>query len=231
MVEELLSESKTPIFMSKKFNHEDFSHWVFDLDNTLYPEDENIFPQVKKRIIEFISIEFQIDKVSANKKRKRLYDEYGTSLRGLMLENKINPRKFLEYVHDIDLSIIKKKLKLNKALQKIKGTKYIFTNGSFKHAENVLQKLGIENNFHSIHSIETSCYIPKPSKRAYEKMILKENIDTKRAIMFEDTKWNLQTAKNFGMTTVLISSKNDLLENEKNDYIDYTITDLEEFLS
>jgi hypothetical protein len=33
------------------------------------------------------------------------------------------------------------------------------------------------------------------------------------------------------MTTVLISSKNDLLENEKNDYIDYTITDLEEFLS
>ena len=27
---------------------------VFDLDNTLYPEDENIFPQLKKRIIEFI---------------------------------------------------------------------------------------------------------------------------------------------------------------------------------
>ena len=48
--------------MSKKFNHEDFSHWIFDLDNTLYPEDENIFPQVKKRIIEFISLEFQIDK-------------------------------------------------------------------------------------------------------------------------------------------------------------------------
>jgi len=93
--------------MSKKFNHEDFSHWIFDLDNTLYPEDENIFPQVKKRIIEFISLEFQIDKVSANKKRQRLYNEYGTSLRGLMSENKINPDKFLEYVHDIDLSIIK----------------------------------------------------------------------------------------------------------------------------
>ena len=31
--------------MSKNFNHEDFSHWIFDLDNTLYPEDENIFPK------------------------------------------------------------------------------------------------------------------------------------------------------------------------------------------
>ena len=62
-------------------------------------------------------------------------------------------------------------------------------------------------------------------------MMLQENIDPLRAIMFEDTKWNLKTAKTLEMTTVLISSKNDLLENEKNDYIDYTITDLEEFLS
>ena len=62
-------------------------------------------------------------------------------------------------------------------------------------------------------------------------MILQENIDPLRAIMFEDTKWNLKTAKMLEMTTVLITSKNDLLENEKNDYIDYTITDLEEFLS
>ena len=61
--------------------------------------------------------------------------------------------------------------------------------------------------------------------------MLLENIDPLRAIMFEDTKWNLKTAKMLEMTTVLISSKNDLLENEKNDYIDYTITDLEEFLS
>ena len=62
-------------------------------------------------------------------------------------------------------------------------------------------------------------------------MMLQENIDPLRAIMFEDTKWNLKTAKMLEMTTVLISSKNDLLENEKNDYIDYIITDLEEFLS
>ena len=48
--------------------------------------------------------------------------------------------------------------------------------------------------------------------------------------MFEDTAWNLKTAKNLGITTVLIVSKNDLLENNKNDYIDYYTTDLVEFL-
>ena len=35
-----------------------------------------------------------------------------------MSENKINPDKFLEYVHDIDLSIINKNLKLNRTLKK-----------------------------------------------------------------------------------------------------------------
>ena len=56
--------------MSKKFKHEDFSHWIFDLDNTLYPEDENIFPQVKTRIIEFISVEFQSIKYLQTKSDK-----------------------------------------------------------------------------------------------------------------------------------------------------------------
>ena len=48
--------------------------------------------------------------------------------------------------------------------------------------------------------------------------------------MFEDTVWNLKTAKDLGMTTVLISPKNHLLENNKSDYIDYNITDLVKFL-
>ena len=216
--------------MQNKFNHNNLSHWIFDLDNTLYPEDDNIFAQVKKKIIKFISLELNLDLPDADKERQRLYNQYGTSLRGLMNEHNIIPNEFLEYVHDIDLSNIHKNLDLDKVLKNIKGEKYIFTNGSFKHAENILNMLGIKDNFKSIHSIETSNYIPKPSEEAYNAIIKKEKILTHQAVMFEDTVWNLKTAKIFGITTVLISSKNDLLENNKNDYIDYYTTDLLEFL-
>ena len=63
-------------------------------------------------------------------------------------------------------------------------------------------------------------------------MVIKtEQISIDKSIMFEDTLWNLKTAKKLGMATVLISSKNHLLENNKSDYIDYHITDLVEFLN
>ena len=216
--------------MHNKLNHRNFSHWIFDLDNTLYPEDDDIFGQVKKKIIKFISIKLDLNLSDADKERQRLYNQYGTSLRGLMNEYDIIPNDFLEYVHDIDLSNICKNLELDRALKNINGDKYIFTNGSFKHAENILNILGISDNFKSIHSIETSDYIPKPSEEAYNSIIQKENVLTHKAVMFEDTEWNLKTAKNLGITTVLVTSKNDLLENNKNDYIDYYTTDLVEFL-
>ena len=217
--------------MKNSFNQNNYSYWIFDLDNTLYPEDDNIFSQVKMKIIKFISLELRLDLKNADLERQRLYNLYGTSLRGLMTEYKIIPNKFLDYVHDIDLSAIIKNLDLNVALQKLKGEKYIFTNGSFKHAENVLNQLGIKDNFKSIYSIETCNYIPKPSQEAYDMIIKTEQISIDKSIMFEDTLWNLKTAKKLGMATVLISSKNDLLENNKNDYIDYHITDLVEFLN
>ena len=217
--------------MKNSFNQNNYSYWIFDLDNTLYPEDDNIFSQVKMKIIKFISLELRLDLKNADLERQRLYNLYGTSLRGLMTEYKIIPNKFLDYVHDIDLSAIIKNLDLNVALQKLKGEKYIFTNGSFKHAEKVLNQLGIKDNFKSIYSIETCNYIPKPSQEAYDMVIKTEQISIDKSIMFEDTLWNLKTAKKLGMATVLISSKNDLLENNKNDYIDYHITDLVEFLN
>ena len=41
--------------MDKVLNYKKFSSWIFDLDDTLYPHEENIFIQVKQKITEFIS--------------------------------------------------------------------------------------------------------------------------------------------------------------------------------
>ena len=41
--------------MDKVLIDKNFSSWIFDLDDTLYPHEENIFIQVKQKITEFIS--------------------------------------------------------------------------------------------------------------------------------------------------------------------------------
>ena len=51
----------------------------------------------------FISKEFGISEKKAFSLQKKLYKEYGTTLYGLIKYYKINPIKFLDYVHDISL--------------------------------------------------------------------------------------------------------------------------------
>ena len=41
---------------------------------------------------------------------KKFYKKYGTTLYGLMKHYKFNPDEFLDFVHDIDLSKLKKAL-------------------------------------------------------------------------------------------------------------------------
>ena len=88
-------------------NNLNINSWLFDLDNTLYGFDTNLFDQVKENITKYISIELNLDMQDSENERIRFYKKYGTSLRGLMVEHNINPQKFLEYVHNIDISFLR----------------------------------------------------------------------------------------------------------------------------
>src|SRR3546814_7386187 len=46
-------------------------------------------------------------------------------------------------VHDIDVSVVTPDASLGEAIRQLPGSKIIFTNGSVKHAENVVTQLGI----------------------------------------------------------------------------------------
>ena len=78
-------------------------HWVFDLDNTLYPPGCNLFHQVDMRMRAFIADYFDIDEDEAYKLQKRYFRDYGTTLNGLMRNHDMQPDAFLDYVHDIDV--------------------------------------------------------------------------------------------------------------------------------
>lgn len=223
-------------------NLSDIKNWVFDLDNTLYSPEENIFSQIDKRMTEFIISKFNVNEEEAFNIQKKYFLEYGTTLSGLMKRENIDPDEFLEFVHDINLEILKPNIELSKIIKNLPGDKFIFTNGSKKHAENVLEQLEMSGIFDDIFDIKDSNFIPKPNINAYLNFIDKTKIEPDVSIMFEDIGRNLEAAKKLGMKTVLIK-RNVPMQNDKfktkdfeslwedNDFADCITDDLVKFFN
>ena len=182
---------------------------LIDLDNTVYPEDSNIFSLIDIRMKNFISKYLNVSLEKSYEIQKKYFMENGTTLKGLMLHHNIKPEPFLNYVHDIDLSSIQKNPKLITVLKEYNGKKIIFTNGSQDHAIKVLQRVGIEQYINDIFDIIDAKYIPKPEIITYKKVLKKFNLIPEKTIMIDDLPNNLKTAKELGINTVLINQKQD----------------------
>ena len=78
--------------------------WLFDLDNTLYPAKCNLFAQIDVRIGRYISDWLKVDPEEARRVQKQYWRDHGTSMRGMMTLHGVDPRHYLDYVHDIDYS-------------------------------------------------------------------------------------------------------------------------------
>ena len=211
-----------------------FQNWIFDLDNTLYDINLGLFKKISQRITNFIMLKYSLDAEQAKKIQKEYYLKYGLTLRGLIVEKKLEPEEFLDYVHDVEHPELKKNDQLISKIRILEGKKIIFTNATSKHAEKILKILDLRDDFDQIVDIKDLEYIPKPDKRSYKKLLEclnlnKENLD--KTIFFEDTVKNLLPAKELGITTVWM--KNSINEKDfmKNfNFIDYSFNNLNEFL-
>ena len=187
-----------------KPNIKHIESWVFDLDNTLYPAASSLFPQIDIRMRRFIAERLDLPMDEAFALQKRYYREFGTTLRGLMLVHKIEPEAFLAFVHDIDCTVLDRAPRLDAALAGLAGRKLIFTNGSERHAENVLARLGIARHFDGIFDIKAAGFIPKPEPECYRLMVERHAVDPHTALMVEDIQRNLVPAAAIGMTTLWV---------------------------
>ena len=178
--------------------------WIFDLDNTLYPRSTNLFQQVDERIRTYVGKLLSVDESEAERLQKNFYREHGTTLRGLMLEHRVDPDDFLRFVHDIDHSCVQPDPALGAALLRLPGKKYIFTNGSRAHAQKVAERLGFPKHFEEIFDIVDAELVPKPERATYDRFVARFGLAPERAAMFEDLTRNLVVPKSVGMTTVLV---------------------------
>ena len=204
---------------------------LLDLDGTVYQDLESVFGQVSKLMTKYISEKLSVDLKKAKELQTNYFYKYNTSLNGLMIHHDIPPKEFLKYVHDIDLSFMKKDLVLREELKNLNMRKLIFTNGSIDHAKNVLSHLGIDDLFENIFDITDAEYQPKPEPKAFDLMTKKFDLEPSETIYVEDIAKNLSIGKKRGCTTVWLINNEEWgkMESDK-DYIDYKIENLSLFL-
>jgi putative hydrolase of the HAD superfamily len=116
--------------------------WVFDLDNTLYPRECNLFAQIDSLITQYMMGVTNLAFAEARTLQKSYYRDFGTTLNGLMQRHEVDPDHFLTTVHKIDYSPVPAHPALMDAIRALPGRKFILTNGDVGHARAVLRRLG-----------------------------------------------------------------------------------------
>jgi len=206
-------------------------NFIFDCDGVLYKDLDAVFGQVSKKMGEYISRKLNVDLKKAKELQRNYFHQYNTSLNGLMIHHKIDPHEFLEYVHDIDLDFLKKDTLLREELLKLDVKKFVYTNGSRDHVNNITKHLGIDDLFDGVFDIVDGQFIPKPQIEPFKVLIKKFEIIPEETVFIEDIAKNLEPTKKLGMKTVwLINNEYWGKKDSDKDFIDLKIKNLSSFL-
>jgi putative hydrolase of the HAD superfamily len=200
-------------------------HWVFDLDNTLYPPSVRLFDQIEVKMTQFVMDALGVDHPTANTLRADYWHKYGTTLAGLMREHDVDPAPYLTDVHDISMHALEPDPDLARYISALPGRRIVYTNGSAPYAERVLAARGLSGLFDAVYGVEHAGFRPKPERAAFQAVFDRDGIDPQTAAMFEDDVRNLSAPHDMGMRTVHVAP-----EPHKADYIHHHTDDLTAFL-
>ena len=216
----------------------EMKYLLLDLDGVCYGSHngyplEKVFGLVSKRMTLFIQEKLGLDEKKAKELQTNYFYKYNTSLNGLMLHHNVIGDEFLKYVHDIDISFMKEDKIMRNELENLSMEKFIFTNGSAEHAQNILTRLGIYDLFgkEKVFDIKDAGYVPKPEAQTFDLMVKKFGINPKETIYIEDIAKNLSIGFERGCTTVwLINDEHFGKIDSDKDYISHKIENLSLFL-
>jgi putative hydrolase of the HAD superfamily len=198
-------------------------HAFFDLDDTMYAKSAGVMDIVSQRISAYMALHLRMDEETIRRLRPRYWRQYGTTMRGLVLEFGIDPDHYLSYVHDFSAAgLLSLNEQLRNILTRLPWHKVIFTNAPQEHAQQVLAALGVRQCFERIFDIRTTGYVGKPDPAAYQYVLSALDTTAENCIAIDDSLPNLRTAGKLGMTTVLVGPT------ERVDGVDFTISGIEE---
>ncbi len=200
--------------------------WIFDLDNTLHDAQKKIFPVINQKINQYICEKVKINFTEADLLRQKYWDNYGATLEGLIKHHNIDPTEFLEETHTLTnlKELVVPMPDLIEVLSSINEQKILYTNAPRNYANKVLEICKVEDCFDGVCSIEDCNFLAKPSAISMKIFLKKYKI--KSACFVDDVKKNLETANQFGLSTIWLTN-----EKESPSYIDKKISTLKDLIT
>lgn len=185
-----------------------FTTLLIDLDKTLYPAGCGVWEAIAERMDRYIHQRLGVPLHEVVALRRSLYQQYGTTLRGLQATREVDTDDFLRYVHDIPLApMIRPDPILRQVLLGYPQRRLIFTNANRSHAERVLEHLQMDGIFAGIIDIYDIAPYCKPMPEAYQTALkIAGEPDPARVVFIDDSPRNLAGARSLGLFTVQVGS-------------------------
>ena len=178
----------------------------FDLDDTLYPRSSGLWNAVKERINLYMQERLGFADTEINELRSRLFDAYGTTLRGLQCEFHVDTQDYLSFIHDVPIDhYLAPDRDLQRMLKELSCRKVIFTNADEKHASRVINTLGLCGCFNAIVDINSMAPYCKPMSQTFDiAMKIAGESDPSSCVLVDDLPRITSAARQAGFFTVLI---------------------------
>ncbi len=145
-----------------------------------------------------------------------------------MAHHGVEPRRFLDEVHDVSLDSLHPDFELNDLVRRLPGRRIVFTNGDSFHATRILDRLAMSDLFDGLFHLEHANFVPKPNLVTFELMMSAHGVTPAETAFFEDSARNLKPAHGLGMTTVLVGPK---APANNDDFVDFRSPSLKAFLA
>lgn len=185
-----------------------YTTFLIDLDETIYPANCGVWDAISERMERYMHERLALPWDEIPTIRKSLYQQYGTTLRGLQVTRQVDEREFIDYVHDIPLEqYLGPDPALRAMLLRYPQRKFVFTNADRKHAGRVIARMGLEGCFDGIVDIFDIAPYCKPMLEAYQKALALAGVsDPGRCVFLDDSLRNLAGARAAGLFTVRVGA-------------------------
>ena len=187
-----------------------FTTVFFDLDDTLYPASTGLWHAIKERMNDYMRERMGFAPADVPRLREKYFREYGTTLRGLQANHKMDVADFLAYVHELPLQdYLTPNPTLRSVLASLPTRKLIFTNADVSHARRVLAALELDELFDGIVDVNAVAPYCKPMPESFKiAMDAAGETDPARCVMIDDLPRTTRAARDFGMFGILAHTPN-----------------------
>jgi putative hydrolase of the HAD superfamily len=184
-----------------------FTTLLIDLDDTVYPAASGMWDAIAARIDRYMHERLGIPAENIPALRHELHARYGTTLRGLSATRSIDELDYLAFVHDLPVrDYITPDPSVRAALNALTQRKLIFTNADRNHASRVLSALALDDLFEDVIDIRAIDPYCKPMPEAFHLALKRAGASPQETIFIDDAPRNLETAREIGLTPVLLAS-------------------------